>query len=233
MKTKKEVPRGVIIMTHGLRVYGMVYRDFIEALLLAGYDVVIWNLPGHGGMRNEPIVVIDYKLYACAWWRYLIAITSEFRPPCLLVLLGGAWERPRPCSVSRIWRKNIRIYSSGFRAWSASGRRFESHTGIMSGARSLFWDPFSHLSYPLFLRCGNLLQDTLSAEDASRKSGITMEMCRHTCKGEVRLSTPRLEHVQKLLITANSCCGLQTAARKDSKYQQYSSLSSPHFRLAP
>ncbi|MCI0679715.1 lysophospholipase, partial [bacterium] len=67
MKTKKEVPRGVIIMTHGLRVYGMVYRDFIEALLLAGYDVVIWNLPGHGGMRNEPIVVIDYKLYARAW----------------------------------------------------------------------------------------------------------------------------------------------------------------------
>ncbi|MCI0680109.1 PIN domain-containing protein, partial [bacterium] len=33
-----------------------------------------------------------------------------------------------------------------------------------------------------------------------------------------------LEHVQKLLTTANSCCGLQTAARKDSKYQQYSSL---------
>ncbi|MCI0566108.1 hypothetical protein L0Y46_02815, partial [bacterium] len=34
-----------------------------------------------------------------------------------------------------------------------------------------------------------------------------------------------VEHVQKLLTTANSCCGLQTTARKDSKYQQYSSLS--------
>ncbi|MCI0566505.1 hypothetical protein L0Y46_04920, partial [bacterium] len=33
-----------------------------------------------------------------------------------------------------------------------------------------------------------------------------------------------LEHVQKLLTTANSCCGLKTTARKDSKYQQYSSL---------
>jgi alpha-beta hydrolase superfamily lysophospholipase len=53
IKTKKQ-PRGVMIITHGLRANGSAHCCLVKFLLKKGYHVMIWDLPSHGRSGGEP-----------------------------------------------------------------------------------------------------------------------------------------------------------------------------------
>ncbi|MDR5866410.1 alpha/beta hydrolase [Halomonas koreensis] len=60
------VPRGTVFVVHGYYDHLGLYRHLLECLLDRGWQVVLWDLPGHGLSSGERATIDDFDEYgAC------------------------------------------------------------------------------------------------------------------------------------------------------------------------
>ncbi|MDO6593182.1 alpha/beta hydrolase [Neptuniibacter sp. 1_MG-2023] len=84
--------RGTVIVLHGYMDHVGLYKHLIDRLLRDGFDVLCYDLSGHGLSDGDPLSVEDFKHYATQLADLIAFVKSDIRGPLHLIgqSTGGA-----------------------------------------------------------------------------------------------------------------------------------------------
>lgn len=98
-------PRGTVFVVHGYFDHAGLYRHLLAMLLARGFQVVLWDLPGHGLSSGEHAAIDDFAAYVACLRTVQAAVQAQTLAPGpwlgigqstgAAILATDALERPR------------------------------------------------------------------------------------------------------------------------------------------
>jgi lysophospholipase len=82
---KRETARGTVIIVHGYMDHVGLYRHVIEALHDDGFDLLCYDLSGHGLSGGEPLSVDSFKHYATQLAELITTVEEDIAYPLHLM----------------------------------------------------------------------------------------------------------------------------------------------------
>ncbi|WP_415904592.1 alpha/beta hydrolase [Neptuniibacter sp. QD48_55] len=84
--------RGTVVLVHGYMDHVGLYQHLIDDLLKSGFDLLCYDLSGHGLSDGDPLAVDDFQHYATQLAELLASLDQELSYPVHLVgqSTGGA-----------------------------------------------------------------------------------------------------------------------------------------------
>ncbi|WP_290697722.1 alpha/beta fold hydrolase [Amphritea sp.] len=77
--------RGTVVVLHGYFDHSGLYRHLISYLLENNWDVLIYDLPGHGLSQGEPLAIDSFETYACQLTELLNSRRDRLKGPWALL----------------------------------------------------------------------------------------------------------------------------------------------------
>jgi len=85
MRTSTGYPNGTVFVVHGYFDHTGLYCHIIGFLLRSGFDVVIYDLPGHGLSSGESVAIEQFKQYAAIFEKCLKICRNHVKGPFFAV----------------------------------------------------------------------------------------------------------------------------------------------------
>ncbi|MFZ5757450.1 MAG: alpha/beta fold hydrolase [Pseudomonadota bacterium] len=128
---RRPAPRGTVLVLHGYYDHTGIFDHIIGAVLASGFDVLAYDLPGHGLSSGEPAAINDFVEYQTVLRAVVDGMSSWARPMYVVAqstggaifmeyLLAGRQDRVRAPFAGAVllaplvrpvnWKVNSRIH---------------------------------------------------------------------------------------------------------------------------